>query len=289
MSNKLLLILCLSLIVNGCKPKVVTHDIITVSIQPLKFFIEEIAGEDFEINIIVPPGIESETFEPLPSQARELSLSKIYFELGLLEFESILKNGVLFSLPNLQIVNLSENLKLIDDCSSHDHMHPHKHYHDPHIWLSPINMKIFAARIASELSLLNPDQAFKYKQNADSLAIKIDSLNIYIKETFRDLPNRDILVYHPFLGYYCKEYDLQMHSIEHEGKEPSVRYLKELHKTIDLRKITTIFYQKENNFNTIKAICEETEINPVVLDPLAYNWIDNMYAITDEIGKSLQE
>ena len=41
---------------------------ITVSIEPLRYVTEQIAGNDFDIRVLVPPGSSPETYEPTPEQ-----------------------------------------------------------------------------------------------------------------------------------------------------------------------------------------------------------------------------
>lgn len=41
--------------------------IVTVTIQPQKYFAEKIAGDRFNINCIVPPGSNPEAYDPSPS------------------------------------------------------------------------------------------------------------------------------------------------------------------------------------------------------------------------------
>ena len=44
---------------------------ITVSILPIKFFVDRIGGGDFNVNVMVPPGASPETFEPTALQMKE--------------------------------------------------------------------------------------------------------------------------------------------------------------------------------------------------------------------------
>ena len=61
--------------------------IITVSIAPFKYFVEEIAGDDFKVNIMVPPGANPHIYEPFPEQINKLRKSVAYISNGYLGFE----------------------------------------------------------------------------------------------------------------------------------------------------------------------------------------------------------
>ena len=48
---------------------------ITVSIEPLRYVTEQIAGNDFDIRVLVPPGSSPETYEPTPEQMKQVANS----------------------------------------------------------------------------------------------------------------------------------------------------------------------------------------------------------------------
>ena len=63
--------------------------IITVSIAPFKYFVEEIGGNDFTVNVMVPVGADPHIYEPFPEQISKLRLSVGYISNGYLGFEMI--------------------------------------------------------------------------------------------------------------------------------------------------------------------------------------------------------
>ena len=72
----------LVLLLAACKPggekKADTPDdkpVITVSIEPLRYFTEAIAGDRFDVVSMVPKGSSPETYDPTPAQ---LMLSLIH-------------------------------------------------------------------------------------------------------------------------------------------------------------------------------------------------------------------
>lgn len=260
---------------------------ISVSILPLKYLVDEITGEKVDVNVLVPEGVNPETFEPLPLQFKALSASSMYFQIGLIDFEKSLYNGASHSNPKLKTLNLSEGIDLIDGaCSNNEH---HHHGTDPHIWLSPGNMKKIAFKITSELSKILPESSEIFNKNYKLLSESIDSLDRYTLNSFKEINNRHFLIYHPFLGYFARDYGLTQISIENEGKEPSVQHMKSIINEIHDKKITTIFYQKQDAGRSVHVLSTETNIKSVMIDPLNYNWLENMYKITDLLKESLNE
>ena len=61
-----------------------------VSILPLRSLVGEIVGDDFKIEVLVPPGASPETFEPTPRQFIGLNRAEMIFNVGLIDFETTL-------------------------------------------------------------------------------------------------------------------------------------------------------------------------------------------------------
>ncbi len=57
-----------------------------VSILPQQTFVKAIGGEKVNISLMVKPGNSPHTYEPKPSQMRDISKADIYFSIGV-EFE----------------------------------------------------------------------------------------------------------------------------------------------------------------------------------------------------------
>lgn len=55
---------------------------VTVSIIPQKYFIEQITKDLVNVNVMVTPGSSSHTYEPKPTQMKELAQSDAYFSIG---------------------------------------------------------------------------------------------------------------------------------------------------------------------------------------------------------------
>ena len=58
------------------------RETVFVSILPQKFFLEQVAGDNLTINVMVLPGTGPATYEPKPSQMRQLAESRAYFDIG---------------------------------------------------------------------------------------------------------------------------------------------------------------------------------------------------------------
>ena len=158
--RKLSAYLLAALLLAACAPKQPAgENTFYVSILPLRSIVEEIVGDDFKIEVLVPPGASPETFEPTPRQFVELNKAQLIFNVGLIDFETTLLGKVG---DQAKVVNLSRGIDLIaGSCShghdGHEHGHGHAHGVDPHVWTSPKALQTMAANAyeAIRLSLIH--------------------------------------------------------------------------------------------------------------------------------------
>ena len=60
---------------------------VSVTIEPFRYFVEQIVGDKLSVNVMVPAGSNPETYEPTPHQMVKLSNSTLYFKVGRIGFE----------------------------------------------------------------------------------------------------------------------------------------------------------------------------------------------------------
>ena len=107
-----IIILALSLIAASCKDKAGTRQrTITVSIEPLRFLTEQIAGDRFDVAVLVRQGGSPETYEPTAKQLTELAHSDLYIKVGELGFERTWLKRIMQNAPHTIIVDASEGIK----------------------------------------------------------------------------------------------------------------------------------------------------------------------------------
>lgn len=259
---------------------------LSVSIEPLRYLAEQITGNDFEINVLVPPGSSPETFEPSPTQMRELARSEAYIAIGLIDFEHRLESAVGSNMPDVEIISVSENLPLLEGECHHDTDAGdiHRHGHDPHIWTSPSRLKTMARTILDRLSAGNPDSA-RYRENYARFALRMDSLDRTIRSILSEGKTTSFLIFHPALGYFADDYGLTQIAMENEGKEPSAEHLRRLIDTVRRSGIDKILYQRQFSRNTVDALAAELGLEAVAVDPLGYDIPANLLQIANLIAQ----
>lgn len=284
--KKIISILAVFVVVVSCSSnksseKKQESNVITVSILPQKTFVEKIAGDDFEINLLIPPGSSPAAYTLLPSQLKDISRSAVWFRIGYIGFEHSWKDKIAQANTNMKVVNLSEGLDLIAEKEERHGDHVHLDGVDPHVWLSPILAKQMAKRILDELIDLKPEKTSEYKANYMRFVKECDQLNIDIKNKLKPYAGQKFIVFHPSLSYYAREYGLEQYSLESGGKEPTPQQLKNV---VDLAKkenIKIIYIQSEFDREHARVFAQEIGGDIIQVWPLNPAWEENLRNMTD--------
>ncbi len=96
---------------NSSKSKV-DNKLISVSILPQKYFIERIAGDDFKVNVLIPPGASPASYEPTPKQMKDMSASSVYLRIGHIPFEKAWLNKLFEGNDHIKSLDMSEGIEL---------------------------------------------------------------------------------------------------------------------------------------------------------------------------------
>jgi len=272
-------------VLQSCSEKKRTTRQLTVTIEPLRFFTQSIAGDKFDVVSMVPQGNNPESYDPTPQQLIKLENSEAYFRIGYIGFEQTWMERLQQNAPKMKIFDTSKGIKTITSSHIHDETNAHSiATPDPHIWNSTANACIIVKNIYNGLCELNPENKEYFKQNRNKLLKEIDRIDKELKTLIKGTKNRAFLIFHPALSYFAKDYGLEQICIEEEGKEPSPIYLKDLIQTCKEKEIKTIFIQEEFDKRNAELISRETGARLVIINPLSYNWGKEML----HIAKSLR-
>ncbi|KAA6324195.1 zinc transport system substrate-binding protein [termite gut metagenome] len=257
---------------------------ITVTIEPQRYFTEAIAGDKFTATSMVPKGSSPETYDPIPKQLTELNQSEAYFRIGYIGFELSWTDRLMSNAPHIQVFDTSKGIAYIRE-SGHTHEHSHIDGIEPHVWCSPTNVRIIAKNTFDALCTLDKGNESYYLTRYDSLCQRIERTDSIIRIILKEAASSTFMIYHPSLSYYARDYGLHQICIEEGGKEPSPAHLKELIETCKTEKVNVIFIQPEFDRRNAEAIAKETGTRIVPINPLAYEWEEEMIRVAKELAK----
>lgn len=256
--------------------------ILTVTLEPLRYFTEAIAGDNYEVVSMVPKGSSPESYDPTPQQLVNLSKSQAYFRIGYIGFEQAWMKKLEANCPNMKVYDTSKGIDLIRDKGHWHGDHFHEGGVEPHVWNSTQNALIIADNIYQALCELDSTHQEDYQKRLDVLKQTIRQTDANIR-TLLENADSTFLIYHPALSYFARDYGLKQVSIEEGGKEPSPAQLKALIETCRNENVHTIFVQQEFDQRNAQLIAHELGVNIVSINPLSYDWVKEMIRIAEAL------
>lgn len=191
-------LLCLLLLFGSVAATAADPLSVYVSILPQKFFVERVGGEQVRVAVMVEPGQSAETYEPRPRQMAGLSSADLFYRVGM-PFEETWMDAIQAANPEMAVLDARQDLVLREMESGHDHDDDPDHAagaRDPHIWLSPANVRVMIARLRDQLIDLDPEHAAQYRRNHDRFAQELVQLESEISALLAPLEGRQFMVFH---------------------------------------------------------------------------------------------
>lgn len=292
--NKILAVLVLALYVCGCTRKEAAADrpLLMVSIEPQKWILEQLVGDDYAIGTMLDRGANPETVDPSMEKRLQADKATAYFSTGAFPFEESLAK----SLPDrTRIVNTSDGIEPIYGTHSHTHNHTSGHSHghdcdhhgeaaDPHMWTSLKNARIIARNMAEALADLDPAEAATVNRRLATLEQRLDSIDKATADLLEGA-SRSFAIWHPSLSYYARDYGLNQIAVGQESKEMPAGQVRQVIDNARNANVKVFFFQKEYDNRQAESINSAIGSRMITIDPLAYDWLGQIELITNEIAR----
>ncbi|NLA61704.1 MAG: zinc ABC transporter solute-binding protein [Bacteroidales bacterium] len=292
MKHYIFLLITLFFVV-GCNTVGSDKPTVSVTIEPQRYFVEQIGGDNFKVNTIVPAGTSPETYDPTPSQMVALGKSSVYFMVGYLGFENAWGKTLAENNTGVIVVNTSNEISLIEGenlenvIGGHQHHDGHNHQGvDPHVWSSPKSVLIMADNMLNALVMADVENQKEYRDNFKALQEEIIATDKKIAALLENAPVKSFIIYHPALAYFARDYNLTQYSIEFEGKSPSPQQLKQMIDFAQEQGVKTIFVQKGFDMKNAESLAKEVGASIHSIDPLSYNWSEELIKIAEILSEN---
>ena len=271
-----------------------------VTIEPQKYFVGKIAGDLIDVQVMVPAGADPHNYEPKPRQMAVLSRAAAYFTIGI-AFEDAWLQRIASTNPKMKIFHTDEGIAKIPVTAHHhegdheeeaDHGHEDGHRHqglDPHVWTSPVQVRILAQNILQGLVEIDPAHAEDYKRGHDEFAAELDELDRKLHSVLDGSKGTKFMVFHPAWGYLAHDYGLVQVAVEQEGKEPKPAQLKELIEEAREEGIKVVFVQPQISPRSAETIARAIDGEVVPVNPLAPDWKSNLELVAEKFAKVLKQ
>lgn len=247
---------------------------ITVTIEPLRYFTEQIAGDKFAVSTMVPQGGNPETYEPTTRQMMKLAESDLYIKVGNIGFERAWMKKLIQNAPHTIIIDSSEGI---------EPAHSSRGVTDPHTWMSASNAKLIARNIYHALVSIDERDSAAYRKKYEALTDSIKATDMRLREQLTRDKSQAFLIDHPALTYFARDYGLLQIPVEEEGREPSAAQMR---KTIQLarnKKVRVMFVQKMFENGSTKIVSQEVGAETETINPLSRDWSEEMVNIAKKL------
>lgn len=288
-SSLVMLVLMLAMLVGCSNTKTNTanpENVIYTSIAPIAYIAEKIAGQEFAIEVLIKTGQTPHTFSPSPQQIAAISQAKLLLTTGF-QFEDIIVSKLQAGSHNLTIAKIDADIKPLQSIHEHDHNH-HPTGTDPHIWLSPLNVKIIAQNICQIFIKLYPDKSELFDQNLKIFSNSIDQVHTRITTQLKPYQGQSVYVYHPAFSYFTETYQLKQVAVEIEGKSPAPKQIENLILKARNDNVHILFVQPQFDSKSAQVIAQAINGRVVAIDPLARNLLETFTKIADNFEQALQ-
>ncbi len=273
-----------------------TRPVVFVSILPQKFFVQQISGDLFDVEVMVPPGASPHTYEPKPSQMKKLAEARIYFTIGIALEDAWLGRFATIN-PEMKLVRTEAGINKLAMAEHHHGENKGGSGHtehqedsglDPHIWLSPALVKKQAETIKGSLVQLDPENQELIAGKYTKFIARIDDLDQRLREVLKEKKGLRFMVFHPSWGYFADSYGLVQVAVEIEGKSPKPAHLQRLVKLARDEQISVVFAQPQFSRKSAEVIAREIGGEVILIDPLAEDWLANMEGVAETLRKALR-
>ncbi|MCL2800583.1 MAG: zinc ABC transporter substrate-binding protein [Treponema sp.] len=276
--------LILLLFFSGCVRQPLQDGLlIAVSIPPQAWFVSQIAGDNADVLILVPPGQNPHNYEPTPRQIQRLASASAWILSGT-EFEITLLPKIKRLFPDLLIIDGTLGVEfryLEEECEDHFH-----DLQDRHTWLGREPVKILSGHIRDTLCLFDAEMESYYRRKYENLVNKIDNEFFRLRDILEPLRGKSVFVYHPSFGYFLDEFEIIQEAVETGGKEPTPRQLNFLIGKMIKENAAALFVQTQYPVNAARTIANAAGAQVIELDPLAQDWLNNIRHMGEMLQKA---
>jgi len=266
------------LLLVSCTVNESRRPIVTVSIPPQKFFLEQITGNAYDIRCLLTSGGNAESYEPSFTNLLNTRNSVAYLAMGNIGFEDAVIDKIRNENPELLIFDTSRGIHLITGTHGSGEV-------DPHVWTSVNNARIIACNMTEAMVLVDPSRTEMFRANCRRFTAKLDSLDRVYRLALADAPGRAFLVWHPSLSYFARDYSLCQIAIGGvEDREVSIPALKKHIEEARASGAKVLFVQKDADSRQAETANVQIGADEVEINLLDYDWIAQMDRVVNAIS-----
>lgn len=226
---------------------------VSVSINPIREFVEYIGGDKVSVNALVPDNVEAHDFELKTRDSEELLNKKLFIYNGLdmehwvEDLEKIVKES-------------KSDVKFIDSSTKSTAI-KYENKVDPHLWLSLKEAQNQCRVICDALSEADPDNKDYYEENYSKFKTEANNILDEYTDKLKNVQGKYFVTAHKAFGYLCRDLGLEQKSLKDlygEG-EPTAKTYEDLAKFCNENGIKTIFSESSESSKIAETLAKEID------------------------------
>lgn len=230
----------------------------------------QIAGDNAEISILLPPGSEIHNYEPSAKDMIAIRNCDIFLYIGGENeqwAEKLINSNDTENVTAVKLIDYVPTLS--EDEDDHDHEHEHEHETDEHIWTSPKNAQLMLSAVYNAICKVDPSDKQTYTKNKDAYAKQLSDLDNAYRSAVDNAKNKTIVLADKFpFRYIAHEYGLEFSAAFaacSDESEPGVSTMIKLTKTIKENNIPAVYYLEFSSTKIADTLCDETGATKLML------------------------
>jgi zinc transport system substrate-binding protein len=251
---------------------------VVASIYPVADMVHQVGGDLVAVTTLLPPGASPHTFEPKPSEVRQLASARLFFIIGA-GLEHWADKFVRATGTAAQTVVLSKGVDLlpggpdsynIEPGSGQAASGPAGLVANPHIWLDPVIAGQMVEKIVSALCHADASHADVYHRRADTYVHALKILDAQIRRTVATFTIREFISFHPAWDYFARRYGLKSSGTIEEtpGRVPTPKHIENIVAQIKKSGIRAVFAEPQLNPKVAEVVAREAGVKVLLLDPM---------------------
>jgi len=235
-------------------------------------FADQIAGEETDVESIVPFGQHGHGWQPSGQVQKEIyqSAAFVYMGEGFQPWADNVVNNLRADDAGVTIVAARHGIDLLGRNASHESGDGHDHGDatgDPHFWLDPMRTKRAVDNVRDGLIEATPDAEAQFREQADAYKSEIDDLHATFESRFESAEQSHVLVAgHNAFQYTGARYGFTVHSLSgvSPDEEPSGQAIREAQATIEEHGIEYVLTPTMESDRAARQLVSETDANEVL-------------------------
>jgi ABC-type Zn uptake system ZnuABC Zn-binding protein ZnuA len=242
---------------------------VVTSVSPITNIIKNVGGNRIDLTGLVPEGVNSHTFELVPSDVVKVNNADLIIidGLGLETNVEDVAEEARSKTPQLQILKLGDNT-ITPDQWVFDFSFPKEDGDpNPHLWLNVAYAMKFANLTRDKLIEIDPQNAQYYSDNADRYLSLLKQLDNEIMQAVQTVPaqNRKLITYHDSWAYFAPRYNMTVIGAVQPSDfgEPTPQEVARLIDQIRSEKVPVIFASEVFPTGVVDQIAKEGNVKIV--------------------------